>query len=63
MTEQPSTPKIRDGPAGWSYKDWVGIVYPRRKPPHFHEAMFLSDTGKDCIVAPKSWIPFLMRNW
>jgi hypothetical protein len=27
-TEKPSTPKIRVGPAGWSYKDWIGIVYP-----------------------------------
>lgn len=22
------TPKIRIGPAGWSYKDWEGVVYP-----------------------------------
>jgi len=28
MAERPSTPKIRVGPAGWSYKDWIGIVYP-----------------------------------
>jgi uncharacterized protein YecE (DUF72 family) len=43
MAEKPSTPKIRVGPAGWSYKDWIGIVYPRRKPPHFHEATFLAN--------------------
>lgn len=24
----PETPKIRIGPAGWSYKDWEGVVYP-----------------------------------
>jgi uncharacterized protein YecE (DUF72 family) len=43
MVEKPSTPKIRVGPAGWSYKDWIGIVYPRRKPAHFHEATFLAN--------------------
>lgn len=43
MAEKPSTPKIRVGPAGWSYKDWIGIVYPRRKPPHFHESTFLAN--------------------
>jgi uncharacterized protein YecE (DUF72 family) len=27
---------IRVGPAGWSYPDWAGIVYPARKPAGFH---------------------------
>ena len=27
---------IRVGPAGWSYSDWEGIVYPRHKPRDFH---------------------------
>ncbi|MDP6988936.1 MAG: DUF72 domain-containing protein [Planctomycetota bacterium] len=27
---------IRVGPAGWSYPDWDGIVYPRSRPPGFH---------------------------
>jgi uncharacterized protein YecE (DUF72 family) len=30
------------GPAGWSYSDWNGIVYPARRPRGFHEAAFLS---------------------
>ncbi|HLJ22738.1 MAG TPA: DUF72 domain-containing protein [Candidatus Acidoferrales bacterium] len=34
---------IRVGPAGWSYADWSGIVYPARKPSGFHEAAFLSE--------------------
>jgi uncharacterized protein YecE (DUF72 family) len=33
---------IRVGPAGWSYADWAGIVYPSRKPKSFHEAAYLS---------------------
>ena len=36
------SPKIRVGPAGWSYDDWDGIVYPRPKPRGFHAAEYLS---------------------
>ena len=36
--------KIRVGPAGWSYADWAGIVYPvRKKPRGFHEATYLAE--------------------
>jgi uncharacterized protein YecE (DUF72 family) len=34
---------IRVGPAGWSYADWAGIVYPGRKPRGFHEAEYLAE--------------------
>ena len=30
------------GPAGWSYKDWEGIVYPEPKPRGFRAPQFLS---------------------
>jgi len=33
---------IRVGPAGWSYADWAGIVYPAHRPPGFHEAAYLA---------------------
>lgn len=33
---------IRVGPAGWSYPDWEGRVYPRHKPAHFHALPFLA---------------------
>jgi uncharacterized protein YecE (DUF72 family) len=33
----------RVGPAGWSYKDWSGIVYPALKPRGFHEASYLAN--------------------
>ena len=42
MAEKPSQSRIRVGPAGWSYKDWIGIVYPKRKPAGFHEATYLA---------------------
>src|SRR5215469_18805705 len=35
-------PAIRVGPAGWSYQDWAGTVYPRVRPRGFHEAEFLA---------------------
>ena len=34
---------IRVGPAGWSYPDWFGYVYPPRKPKGFHEATYLAE--------------------
>src|SRR5690242_14501925 len=33
---------LRVGPAGWSYADWHGYVYPTRKPKGFHEAAYLA---------------------
>lgn len=38
-----STLKIRVGPAGWSYRDWAGVVYPKPRPRDFHEASYLAD--------------------
>ncbi|MBZ5695321.1 MAG: DUF72 domain-containing protein [Acidobacteriia bacterium] len=35
--------RILVGPAGWSYSDWNGIVYPARRPRGFHEAAYLSE--------------------
>ena len=34
--------EIRVGPAGWSYTDWAGYVYPARRPKGFHEATYLA---------------------
>ncbi len=33
---------LRIGPAGWSYSDWAGYVYPSRRPKGFHEAAYLA---------------------
>lgn len=35
--------QLRIGPAGWSYTDWVGYVYPTRRSKDFHEAAYLSN--------------------
>ncbi|MBV9083607.1 MAG: DUF72 domain-containing protein [Acidobacteriaceae bacterium] len=34
---------IRIGPAGWKYRDWEGIVYPKPKPRGFNELAYLSE--------------------
>lgn len=41
-TKRINAHSLRVGPAGWSYKDWRGIVYPRHEPRDFHEAAFLA---------------------
>ena len=38
----PQSTAIRVGPAGWSYQDWAGIVYPNPRPRGFREAEFLA---------------------
>jgi uncharacterized protein YecE (DUF72 family) len=38
-----SQSRLRIGPAGWSYSDWAGYVYPSRRSKDFHEAAFLAE--------------------
>jgi uncharacterized protein YecE (DUF72 family) len=41
-TAIPASANVRIGPAGWSYPDWAGYVYPLRRPKDFHEATYLA---------------------
>lgn len=34
---------LRVGPAGWSYPDWFGYVYPSHRSKDFHEAAYLAE--------------------
>jgi len=34
---------MRFGPAGWLYKDWEGIVYPKEKPKGFDPLQYIAD--------------------
>lgn len=36
-------PKVRFGPAGWLYKDWEGVVYPKDKPPRFDPLRYMAE--------------------
>jgi uncharacterized protein YecE (DUF72 family) len=69
----PPAGKILVGPAGWSYPDWEGIVYPRSKPRGFHEAAYLAqyfDTIEinTCFYNPlrpevaASWVEKIQHN-
>ncbi len=40
--QQRTTSAIRVGPAGWSYEDWEGIVYPSPAPPRFDRLAYMS---------------------
>ena len=42
-TKPESSSVIRVGPAGWSYPDWPGYVYPSRRRKGFHEATYLAE--------------------
>ncbi len=46
-TNSPASPApagiLRVGPAGWSYPDWAGYVYPSRRAKGFHEATYLAE--------------------
>ncbi len=66
-TSQPASPgRLLIGPAGWSYSDWNGIVYPTRRPRGFHEAAYLSQFF-DTIEINTSFYqplrPTLARQW
>lgn len=45
---------IRVGPAGWSYPDWEGTVYPRAKPRGFHPLRHLAGYF-DCLEINSSF--------
>jgi uncharacterized protein YecE (DUF72 family) len=61
-----AVPAIRFGPAGWSYDDWHGIVYPAHKPHGFHEAEYLAryfdtiEINTTFYHAPR---PEVTRSW
>ena len=46
--------EIRVGPAGWSYADWEGRVYPRPRPKGFHPLRHLS-SFLDCVELNSSF--------
>jgi uncharacterized protein YecE (DUF72 family) len=58
--------EIRVGPAGWSYEDWAGIVYPRPRPAGFHEATYLAeffDTIEINVSFYRPLVPPMARRW
>lgn len=57
---------VRIGPAGWSYEDWAGIVYPTHKPRGFHEASYLAEFFDTIEINTSFYHPLHpehCRNW
>ncbi len=66
MEPKPPAAHIRVGPAGWSYPDWEGIVYPREKPRGFHAASYLAqffDTIEINSTFYNPPAPEIVRSW
>src|SRR5579859_7509130 len=60
------SPAIRVGPAGWSYTDWAGIVYPRSRSRRFHEAEYLSQFFDTIEINTSFYQPLqpdAVRSW
>ncbi len=51
---------IRVGPAGWSYSDWAGYVYPAPRPKGFHEATYLAQFFDTIEI--KQWLDRVSAN-
>ena len=60
------TNKIRIGPAGWSYKDWEGIVYPQKPGAKFDPLEYLSrffDTIEINSSFYRPFTPATAKSW
>jgi uncharacterized protein YecE (DUF72 family) len=57
---------VRFGPAGWMYKDWEGIVYPKPKPPQFDQLAYIANFF-DTVEINSSFygppVPKTSRQW
>jgi len=68
--EQPDAPaesgRILVGPAGWSYSDWNGIVYPAHRAAGFHEAEYLAEFFDTIEINTSFYNPLrpeMCRQW
>src|SRR5258705_1272156 len=52
------TNKIRIGPAGWSYKDWEGIVYPQKPGAKFDPLEYLAKFFNTIEINSSFYRPF-----
>jgi uncharacterized protein YecE (DUF72 family) len=60
------TNKIRIGPAGWSYKDWEGIVYPQRPGAKFDPLEYLARFFNTIEINSSFYRPFTVstaKSW
>lgn len=57
-TKTKSKAIVRVGPAGWSYPDWAGYVYPSRRQKGFHEATYLAEYFDTIEINSSFYNPF-----
>ena len=60
------TNKIRIGPAGWSYKDWEGIVYPKKPGVKFDPLEYLARFFNTIEINSSFYRPFTVstaKSW
>jgi uncharacterized protein YecE (DUF72 family) len=58
--------RILVGPAGWSYPDWKGMVYPMHRPRGFHEAEYLAQFFDTIEINTSFYNPLrpeMCRQW
>ena len=53
---------IRFGPAGWTYKDWEGVVYPKPKPKGFDPLGMMASLFDTVELNTSFYAPILPRN-
>jgi uncharacterized protein YecE (DUF72 family) len=61
-----ATHALRIGPAGWSYPDWAGYVYPSKRPKGFHEAAYLAEFFDTIEINTSFYQPLrpdFAKNW
>lgn len=60
------TNKIRIGPAGWSYKDWEGVVYPQKPGAKFDSLEYLARFFNTIEINSSFYRPFTVavaKSW
>jgi uncharacterized protein YecE (DUF72 family) len=57
-TKSKSKAIVRVGPAGWSYPDWAGYVYPSRRQKGFHETTYLAEYFDTIEINSSFYNPF-----
>jgi hypothetical protein len=53
---------VRLGPAGWSYKDWEGIVYPQKPGAKFDPCEYLARFFETIEINSSFYRPFMIVN-
>lgn len=62
MTPSTQDGRIRIGPAGWSYKDWAGVVYPAPKPRGFDPLSYVAGYFDTVEINSTFYRPAPARN-